>query len=154
MIWTFLNSEVIGVDFYSNVTNISEIIEESKKTSDVCFLDSSKIYNEFILFLAIQKSLLNRTSSIMKTKCFKNEIMFSLSPNKNISFAIDTFGIKQCTTSIIVVHLSTSAQVNVNGKKDEMFSSIKDDSFFKNIYGIEHNKVPLEESIILRINSK
>jgi hypothetical protein len=68
---------------FENVKNIDEIINmiSNQKINDVCLIDPSMIISEFHLLTSINKSFHTK-----KTKNIYSEILYNLSPSKNVKY--------------------------------------------------------------------
>ncbi|AOA60407.1 EKC/KEOPS complex subunit [Komagataella phaffii CBS 7435] len=94
---------------YQNVKNARTIREELIKGNlqfNYAFINAETVASETHLNSAIYRTLINHKNKTMKAKTLHSELIFNLSPFKNIMDAFKKFGIADECSNIIVVRIS------------------------------------------------
>ncbi|ANZ77062.1 BA75_04234T0 [Komagataella pastoris] len=103
----FPETEIL-VAQYDNVKNAGKIREELVKGNlqfNYAFINAETVTSETHLNSAIYRTLINHKNKTMKAKTMHSELIFNLSPFKNIMDALKKFGIADECSSIIVVRI-------------------------------------------------
>lgn len=81
---------------YKNVENVQELLAEVKNGQIECaLLNPQLVYDPFQVVVAANKSVLSLENDNMKTRNVHSEIIYNLSPSKNIMKSLTTFGIHE-----------------------------------------------------------
>lgn len=78
----------------------------------MCLLNPGLIIDLFQLQVAISRAVSNRASGQMATKNIYSEILYCLSPSKNIVESFKLFGAVEQSSSLIVVTFDICEQIN------------------------------------------
>lgn len=79
---------------YKNVENVQDLLAEVKSGQiDCALLNPQLIYDPFQVVVAANKSVLSLESNSLKTRKVHSEIVYNMSPSKNIKNSLTTFGI-------------------------------------------------------------
>lgn len=155
------------VILFNNVINSKEIKNKLIEGKiEAAFINPKLIIDILQVLIAINKVFHSETYHLMKTKSIYSEILYSLSPSKNITNSLKTFGINESDTEILVVILNDEndeklqkiikevqgTQVDIN-----FLHQMKDESLIIKTYGIkdaELNVGSILDSIVTRISVK
>ncbi|KAJ1675408.1 hypothetical protein EV182_001329 [Spiromyces aspiralis] len=85
---------------------IGWIRDQDPLVKDMAIVDASKVIDEFHLILAINRALHADSRGNLKTTNIYSEVLYMLSPTKNIRDAFKNFGISESTTSAIVIQVA------------------------------------------------
>ena len=164
-----LTEKTLTVYLYKDIENIEEVHQKLiNKELPCCIVKSDLVLDLFQLAVAANKAALNEKYGQMVTRSLFTEIIFCLSPSKNISQSLSTFGISNDALSILVLLVHNEEEKEHMQKL--VFESIKGEripvsrlSKFSNLLSIKKTyKVGEEElkvsslldSIISRISDK
>ncbi|RPA87466.1 protein cgi121 [Ascobolus immersus RN42] len=129
----------VHLALYTNVRNAAFLHSQliaGNKDFDYGFIDASMITSTTHLLTALQRSLQAYVSNTLKTRNVHSEIVFSLSPNNNISKAFTTFGITAASKTLFVFKVVTSPD----------FTAAKIDSHLK--ASVEGDEVEINDDAI------
>ncbi|XP_067133491.1 EKC/KEOPS complex subunit TPRKB-like [Centruroides vittatus] len=152
---------------FNSVSNSDEIKDKLIKGQiQATFINPKTIIDKFQVLVAVNKALHCRTRGAMKTKNVYSEILYGLSPAKNITRSLKTFGINDSDSEVLAVILDDrddgklrEIRNEVRGIQNdvELLCRIGDESLIKKIYGIkdvELNVGSILDSIVSRISAK
>lgn len=85
---------------------------------NMCLVNPGLIIDLFQLQVAISRAVSNRVSGQMATKNIYSEILYCLSPSKNIVESFKLFGVAEHSSSLIVITFDICDRINniVKGK--------------------------------------
>ncbi|XP_013786264.1 EKC/KEOPS complex subunit Tprkb-like [Limulus polyphemus] len=110
----------ITLTLFSDVTNSKELRQKLVEGSLQCsIIKPSLVLDTFQLLVAANKAVLSQQQGTLKTKGIYSEILYNLSPSKNITESLKTFGIGENDTSILVLVLN-----DIDGTKVNSISSV------------------------------
>lgn len=100
----------ITLNLFSAVKNAADILSNIKDTQDpafkYCFLDSRRISGVEQILYAILRALRDSEDGHLRTKTIYSEIVYSLSPNRNITEALKKFGVAKDSTALVCVTIN------------------------------------------------
>ncbi|XP_076369991.1 EKC/KEOPS complex subunit Tprkb-like [Tachypleus tridentatus] len=100
---------------YSDVTNSQELRQKLVEGSLQCsIIKPTLVLDTFQLLVAANKAVLSQQQGTLKTKGIYSEILYNLSPSKNITESLKTFGIGENDTSILVLTINDEDGTKVN----------------------------------------
>ncbi|KAF9174642.1 hypothetical protein BGX20_010459 [Mortierella sp. AD010] len=99
-----------------NATDLKERLLEQDKTLTFAMVESSLIMDVFQLLLAATKAAQDNETGKLSTQSLSSEIIYNLSPSKNIAESLKRFGITEDTTSLIAV--------KIGGNPDEVLEDM------------------------------
>ncbi|CAG9863897.1 unnamed protein product [Phyllotreta striolata] len=154
----------LSIKLFTQVKNAKEIKEQLIQGEFKCsMIKPSLILDPFQIAVAANKALLNEK---LTTKTVYTEILFNLSPTKNISKSLQTFGIDEKDDALLVVTLCKDTeneeadflkQIDAVEAPIEKLSDYTDINLIKKIYKIndkESSVTPILDSIVSRIATK
>ncbi|KAK2625514.1 hypothetical protein QTJ16_004826 [Diplocarpon rosae] len=100
----------LHIALYHNVTNAAFLHQQlltSNTEFEYTFLDASVILSRVHILAAAYRAINDMQENRLRTRNVHSEIVFSLSPNNNISESFRRFGITPATASLLVLKLST-----------------------------------------------
>ena len=96
----------ISIHLFSNVKNASTILT-AVKSSDAnhhfCFLDARRIVCLEQLQYAVMRAMRDIQDGQARTRTVYSEIVYSLSPNQNITEALQRFGVAEDSTALVCI---------------------------------------------------
>lgn len=98
----------VDIVVFRDVHNAASLLAKTKAGDivDVCLLDAAKVPDLFIPLVATSNALRKHDDNAKVTKTIPTEIIYNLSPTRNISYALQTFGISAATVDVIAIVLS------------------------------------------------
>uniref|UniRef100_A0A2R5LMQ2 Putative kinase binding protein n=1 Tax=Ornithodoros turicata TaxID=34597 RepID=A0A2R5LMQ2_9ACAR len=98
------NGKTTSVLLFTEVTN-SSAIKNKVIAEDIpaCVIRAEFILDLFQLQCAVKKALVNNINGAMKTRKVTTEVLYQLSPTKNIRESLRTFGARDDERTIVVV---------------------------------------------------
>lgn len=151
---------------FDDVKNTKTIREKLMKGQlPCCIIKPKLIYNPFQVAVAANKALLSSSRGKMTTKTLYTEVLFNISPSKNISQSLQKFGIhdddRQLLVAFIVKDNEDVAEVLSNFEATplpiEKISELTDVELLMKTYKIDKSELevsPLLDSIVTRISTK
>lgn len=103
----------ISIHVFSDVQNAPEILtclKNADPSYNYCFLDARRICSIEQVLFALMRALQDSEAGQMRTKTLYSEIVYSMSPNQNISEALKRFGIAEDTTALVCLAINTVSQ--------------------------------------------
>ncbi|KAG0246254.1 kinase binding protein CGI-121-domain-containing protein [Mortierella sp. GBAus27b] len=95
-----------------NAAVLKERFQAQDKTMTFAMVESNLVMDVFQLLLASTKAAKDNESGKLSTQSLSSEIVYNLSPSKNIAESFKRFGIKEQTTSLVAV--------KIGGQPDEV----------------------------------
>lgn len=163
MILDSITKAEVQIHLYKNVKNVPEVREKILKGElKCCALKPSLIYSPFQIVVAANKAVCAEKTT---TKSIYTEILYNLSITKNISKSLQTFGIHDKDTEIILVTINKIGEEEaiigeqIHGEEVQLseLHKFSDINAIKKLYKItdrESNFTSLEDSIVNRIATK
>ncbi|KAI1314928.1 hypothetical protein EDD11_001565 [Mortierella claussenii] len=106
-----------------NAPDLKEQLQAQDKTLAFAMVESNLIMDVFQLLTAATKAAQDNEAGKLSTQSLNSEIIYNLSPTKNIAESLKRFGITENTTSLIAV--------KIGGNPDEVM-----DIMLKTVDGI------------------
>lgn len=118
----------------SNVKNCQEIKEnliKANKDYDYGFINAKNVVSLEQLYSGFYKTVMSQHDGNMKSRTLHTELLYSLSPFKNIMDCLNKFGISKDSNSILIVKIVESETLNNDFIKtqQEHLKSIIDGEF-------------------------
>lgn len=118
----------------SNVKNCQEIKEnliKANKDYDYGFINAKNVVSLEQLYSGFYKTVMSQHDGNMKSRTLHTELIYSLSPFKNIMDCLNKFGISKDSNSILIVKIVESETLNNDFIKtqQEHLKSIIDGEF-------------------------
>lgn len=118
----------------SNVKNCQEIKEnliKANKDYDYGFINAKNVVSLEQLYSGFYKTVMSQHAGNMKSRTLHTELIYSLSPFKNIMDCLNKFGISKDSNSILIVKIVESETLNNDFIKtqQEHLKSIIDGEF-------------------------
>lgn len=105
-------NNVINIHLFRAVSNSSQLLASLKEADpkvNFCFLDCRRICSINQILCAITRALRDAEDGAMRTKNVYSEIVYSLSPNQNITEALKRFGIATDSENIVCVAIDNAS---------------------------------------------
>ncbi|KAF8977247.1 hypothetical protein BGZ46_007536 [Entomortierella lignicola] len=99
-----------------NAADLKERLQEQDKALSFAMVESNLIMDVFQLHLAATKAAQDNEAGKLSTQSLNSEIIYNLSPTKNIAESLKRFGITEDTTSLIAV--------KIGGNPDEVLDEM------------------------------
>ena len=120
----------------SNVKNCQEIKEnliKANKDYDYGFINAKNVVSLEQLYSGFYKTVMSQHDGNMKSRTLHTELIYSLSPFKNIMDCLNKFGISKDSNSILIVKIVESETLNNDFIKtqQEHLKSIIDGEFLE-----------------------
>lgn len=120
----------------SNVKNCQEIKEnliKANKDYDYGFINAKNVVSLEQLYSGFYKTVMSQHDGNMKSRTLHTELIYSLSPFKNIMDCLNKFGISKESNSILIVKIVESETLNNDFIKtqQEHLKSIIDGEFLE-----------------------
>ena len=99
----------VSAILYSDVSNAAHILERLKSADqsyNYCFLACDRICSLEQVLFATMRALKDQRDGIMRTHTLYSEIVYSMSPNQNITEALKQFGVAASSTAILCLALN------------------------------------------------
>lgn len=101
----------IDIELYNGVENAEELGSKLRQGQlDCALIDASCVASLDHLMTAIYRALLDSNSGNRQTKNVHSEILYCMSPSKNITGAFVRFGIKPDSKAMYVVRIRDSSE--------------------------------------------
>ncbi|KAF9436355.1 hypothetical protein BGZ76_004215 [Entomortierella beljakovae] len=104
---------------FTSVKNAPDLklrLQEQDKTLAFAMVESNLIMDVFQLLSAATKAAQDNEKGKLSTQSLNSEIIYNLSPSKNIAEALKRFGISEDTTSLIAI--------KIGGNPDEVLDEM------------------------------
>ncbi|KAK9462716.1 kinase binding protein CGI-121-domain-containing protein [Lipomyces oligophaga] len=134
-------STKLHLALYTDVTNslaIRSNLLSGNKSYSYAFLDPTTTLSLTHVFAAIYRAFTARAAQSMRTKTLNTELVFSMSPSMNIADGLRKFGIKDDSTSLLVIRIDedgTLSSLELANALDEIIAGnriqISDESLAK-----------------------
>ncbi|KAG0371940.1 hypothetical protein BGX24_000958 [Mortierella sp. AD032] len=99
-----------------NAPDLKEKLQNQDKSLTFAIVESTLIMDVFQLLLAATKAAHDNETGKLATQTISSEIIYNLSPSKNIAESLKRFGISEDTTSLIAV--------KIGGNPDEIIEDM------------------------------
>ncbi|KAG0272483.1 hypothetical protein BGZ95_011763 [Linnemannia exigua] len=99
-----------------NAPDLKEKLQNQDKSLTFAIVESTLIMDVFQLLLAATKAAHDNETGKLATQTISSEIIYNLSPSKNIAESLKRFGISEDTTSLIAV--------KIGGNPDEIMEEM------------------------------
>ncbi|KAF9340057.1 hypothetical protein BGZ91_003642 [Linnemannia elongata] len=99
-----------------NAPDLKEKLQNQDKSLTFAIVESNLIMDVFQLLLAATKAAHDNETGKLATQTISSEIIYNLSPSKNIAESLKRFGITEDTTSLIAV--------KIGGNPDEIIEEM------------------------------
>jgi len=166
-LFTIDGDRICNLFLFKSVKNGEELRKEIMKGNiQASVIKASMILDPLQLLVAINKAVHNEKHSKMMTKTIYTEIIYQLSPSKNITDSLSKFGISNSDESVIAVVIDDSDQTQaesifrlVQGTRSDL-SQLQDVSnmeLIKKIYKVKDSELEigsLLEAVLGRIATK
>lgn len=151
---------------FDDVKNTRTIREKLMKGQlPCCILKAKLIYDPFQVAVAANKATLSSSRGKMTTKTLYTEVLFNISPSKNISQSLQKFGIhdddKQLLVAFIVNDIEDVSQVLSNIEATPLpidkIAELADVDLIMKTYKIDKAELEVSsllDSIVTRISTK
>uniref|UniRef100_A0A915AQF4 TP53RK-binding protein n=1 Tax=Parascaris univalens TaxID=6257 RepID=A0A915AQF4_PARUN len=152
---------------FRDVKNAIELREALRGgTIDAAFIRAELVLETFILLAAANRAVHQAAHNRLSTRSLHAELIYSLSPSRNISDSLITFGIAETSRDLLVGIFddeSGEKMVEIAKKIDgrpaslDELSVIADYSLIKKVYHVtepEFNEETISDEIITRIVTK
>ncbi|CCG82920.1 Protein cgi121 [Taphrina deformans PYCC 5710] len=148
----FPNSK-ISIQLFSNVTNAATILAAIKSIDpnyNFCFLDVRRICCLEQLLYAVMRAMRDIQDGQARTKTVYSEIVYSLSPNQNITEALQRFGVAGDSRALVCIAIDNVFDSGlVQGESEEVtnenFAKLCDLAKLKSTYKIDKKLEDIEE---------
>ncbi|CAG7724810.1 unnamed protein product [Allacma fusca] len=159
----FASQDNLTRALFRNVANLSDIKRFVTAASlPFCLLKPKYIVDPFQLSVAITKAIYNQKEGTMKTNNLQSEIIYCLSPSKNISYSLKTFISDDGDTEILIVgneKLFHTIRTAIKGEEIplEQIAKFTNQEAVLEIYDIDSSELmnsTLLNAVISRISSK
>ncbi len=103
--------------YFSSVSNQKEILSNllaANSDFDFCFVNADNIASLEQLYSAIYKSLLDTVHKRTRSKSLHSEIIFNLSPNKNIMESLKRFGVSLHASRLLILKVQNTENCATN----------------------------------------
>ncbi|KAK5712780.1 hypothetical protein LTR15_011772 [Elasticomyces elasticus] len=126
---------------------------------EYAFLDAAVLLSRQHVLAACFRAIHDMLQGRMKSKNVHSEIVFSLSPNNNISECFRRFGVGETTTNIVAIkvdsntfriqeHLQKHVQGQIVPFTDETLASLRDEARVRKAYKVDQAGPEAEAFII------
>ncbi|KAF9901017.1 hypothetical protein EC991_006607 [Linnemannia zychae] len=88
-----------------NAPDLKEKLQNQDKSLTFAIIESTLIMDVFQLLLAATKAAHDNETGKLATQSISSEIIYNLSPSKNIAESLKRFGISEDTTSLIAIKI-------------------------------------------------
>ncbi|KAI7832262.1 kinase binding protein CGI-121-domain-containing protein [Gamsiella multidivaricata] len=99
-----------------NAPDLKERLQAQDKTLTFAMVESNLIMDVFQLLTAATKAAVDNEAGKLSTQSLNSEIIYNLSPTKNIAESLKRFGITEDTKSLIAVR--------IGGNPDEVLADM------------------------------
>ncbi|KUJ24562.1 CGI-121-domain-containing protein [Mollisia scopiformis] len=103
-------SHSIHIALYRNLQNaafLQQQLLEGNTDYEYALIDASVIVSKIHALAAVYRAVNDLLANRLRSRNVHSEIVFSLSPNNNISESFRRFGIQPTTTSLLLIKVST-----------------------------------------------
>lgn len=96
--------ENISILLFTDVTNASDVKNKViAENIPACLIRAEFVLDLFQLQCAVKKALINKKNGTMKTRKVTTEVLYQLSPSKNIAESLKTFGARDDENTVVIV---------------------------------------------------
>ncbi|KAK4540079.1 hypothetical protein LTR36_009820 [Oleoguttula mirabilis] len=131
----------------NNAPFLRQQLLEGNTDFEYAFLDASILLSRNQVLAACFRAINDLLQDRLKSRNVHSEIVFSLSPNNNISESFRRFGVAETSRHILAVkvggvqsqieqHLKGSVEGNLVPLTDEQFAELRDESRLRKVYKI------------------
>ncbi|BES92578.1 Kinase Hypothetical protein protein CGI-121 [Nesidiocoris tenuis] len=143
-----------------NMPEIKSLLLNNKL--DCALIKPCLVPNVFVVLQAAYKASQAKIKGKLITKTIYTEILYNLSPSKNITQSLATFGAQETDTELLLAHFGVSetlqsilSQIQGNFfKPTENIGNPEQIVKFYNIKPIESTVTPIENSVVSRIATR
>uniref|UniRef100_A0A914LQ17 Uncharacterized protein n=1 Tax=Meloidogyne incognita TaxID=6306 RepID=A0A914LQ17_MELIC len=166
-LWVFLLRLKFVFFKFTNVENASELREFVRKGEiDAALIRAELLLEPFVLLAAANRAVHQAAHNRMITRSLSAELIYSLSPNRNISDSLNTFGIAENSQSLVVAifddvkgkkMISIAKRIKGTPVSFELLREISDLGLIKQIYQLPEldvNGISMSDLIVSRIVTK
>jgi len=148
---------------YKNVLNTSEIRKVILAAKlPFTLINPQLVLDPFHLSVAVTKALYNMKEGTMMTRSFQTEVLYCLSPSKNIKDALTTFGSKETDSEFIILgekQAFVQLEYQIQGEEVPLsqLTNFSQPDSIQQLYQIpseELSNSTLLKSVVSRISSK
>uniref|UniRef100_A0A915MXF6 TP53RK-binding protein n=2 Tax=Meloidogyne incognita group TaxID=654580 RepID=A0A915MXF6_MELJA len=160
-------SKFLRICLFTNVENASELREFVRKGEiDAALIRAELLLEPFVLLAAANRAVHQAAHNRMITRSLSAELIYSLSPNRNISDSLNTFGIAENSQSLVVAifddvkgkkMISIAKRIKGTPVSFELLREISDLGLIKQIYQLPEldvNGISMSDLIVSRIVTK
>lgn len=156
----------ISLCLYRNVENVPELKQAViSGRVKAAILNAATILDTFQVLVSARKAVESKAQKKMTTRTIYSEILYNLSPSKNISDSLKKFGLSGDEKDVLMVALNDdgtlmkSIESLIDGSKTSLseLSSCSDASLIKKIYKLSEEDIKLGDllnSVVTKIATK
>jgi len=157
----------IRICLFRDVANASELRKELRDgTIDAAMIRAELIIEPFTLLAAANRALHAELHNRLSTRSLHAELIYSLSPNRNIADSLITFGIAETSHNLLVAifddekgekMMTVAKKIQGRPVVFEQLHNITDYKMVKKIYHVEEpdlNRESISDAIITRLVTK
>ncbi|MFH4975936.1 hypothetical protein AB6A40_002645 [Gnathostoma spinigerum] len=155
------------VCIFRDVTNAGEL-RNALRTGEIDYalIKPELVLETFVLLAAANRSIHQAAHNRMATRSLHAELIYSLSPNRNISSSLTTFGIGETSTDVLVAIFDDQkgdkmieASKRIKGRPVSLneLPKITNYDLIKKIYHVaesEYNDETITDAVVTRIITK
>jgi len=133
-------SHVIHIALYRNVINAAFLQQQllaGNTDFEYALIDASVIVSKIHALAATYRAINDLLQNRLKSRNVHSEIVFSLSPNNNISESFRRFGITPTTTNLLIIKISTPTSPTTASEIQSHLST-----------EIQGEQVPFEDNVL------
>ncbi|KAI3414137.1 hypothetical protein GPALN_011598 [Globodera pallida] len=156
----------LRVCLFTNVENASELAE-LVKVLDIALIRAELVFEPFVLLAAANRAIFQAAHNQLSTRSLSAELIYCISPNRNIRESLATFGISATTNALLVAifddvkgrkMMEAAKRIKGTPVALEKLRQIADEALIRQIYQLgdhpELNSGNLSDQIVSRIVSK
>lgn len=104
-VFTSFKALAVLVRDVENVQAIKDNLIKGNKSYDYAFINAQNIVSLEQLYSAYYKAMLDEHHGTMKTRTLHTEVIYALSPFKNIMDCLNRFGVSKTSTTLLVLKI-------------------------------------------------